>query len=323
MSETVKLPSIIPLKEIEDARKVIRGKVIRTPLIRFYPDEFEGEIYLKLENLQPISSFKLRGACNAMHSADKDLLKKGVYTASAGNMAQGVAWVARTMNIPCTAIVPDHAPQTKLDAIKRLGASYIKIPFVDWWQVLVTRKYDGMEGFFVHPVSDLKVIAGNGTIGLEILEDLPDVDTIIVPYGGGGLISGIASAVKTIKPGIRVIASEVETAAPLFPSLANGSPVKITYTPSFVDGMGSASILAEMWELVSGLVDASIVTSLEEIASAIRLLVERARIIAEGAGASSLSSALTGKGGKGKIVCVISGGNLDATRLVNILEGNY
>lgn len=328
MSTTEKLPSIVSLKEINEAQQRIRGKANRTPLLRFYPDNFQGEIYLKLENLQPIGSFKLRGACNAMNAADKNLLKEGVYTASAGNMAQGVAWMARAMNIPCTVIVPDHAPQTKLDAITRLGAKYIKLPFADWWQVIVTRKFvrkdssgEGIKGFFVHPVSDLKVIAGNGTIGMEILEDLPDVDAVIVPYGGGGLISGIASAVKTQKPGIKVFASEVETAAPLSASLAKGEPTKIEYIPSFVDGMGSAGLLPEMWELVSNLVDDSIVISLQQIANAIKLLAERSRVIAEGAGGSSLAAALTGKAGTGKIVCVISGGNIDAAKLSKILEG--
>jgi threonine dehydratase len=309
------------MQEINEARQRIKGKVNRTPLIRFYPDNFPGEIYLKPENLQPIGSFKIRGACNAMIAADKNLLKEGVYTASAGNMAQGVAWMAREMNLSCTVIVPDHAPQTKLDAITRLGAEYIKVPFNDWWQVLVTRKFEGMKGFFVHPVSDPRVIAGNASIGMEILEDLPAVDAVIVPYGGGGLISGIASAVKTLKPGTRVFASEVETAAPLSPSLAKGEPVKINYTASFVDGMGSGGILAEMWELVSNLVDDSIVLSLQQIADAIKLLAERNRLIAEGAGGSSVAAALTGKAGTGKIVCVISGGNIDAVRLGKILEG--
>lgn len=321
MNTTEKLPSIVSLQEINEAQQRIKGKVNRTPLLRFYHDTSPGEIYLKLENLQPIGSFKLRGACNAMNAVDKNLLKEGVYTASAGNMAQGVAWMARTMNIPCTVIVPDHAPQTKLDAITRLGATYIKKPFADWWQVLVTRKAEGMKGFFVHPVSDLKVIAGNATVGMEILEDLPDVDAVIVPYGGGGLISGIASAIKTKKPGTKIFASEVETAAPLSASLAKAEPVKIEYIPSFVDGMGSAGLLPEMWELVSTLVDDSIVLSLQQIADAIKLLAERSRVIAEGAGGSSLAAALTGKAGTGKIVCVISGGNIDAAKLTKILEG--
>jgi len=218
-------------------------------------------------------------------------------------------------------IVPDHAPQTKLDAITRLGAKFIKIPFNDWWQVLVTRKFEGMKGLFIHPVSDPAVIAGNGTVGLEILEDLPDVDTVIVPYGGGGLISGIAAAIKTIKPGVKIFASEVETAAPLAPSLAAGEPVKVTYTPSFVDGMGSAGLLTEMWPLVSKVVNGSIVLSLKQIADAIKLLIERTRVIAEGAGGSSFAAALTGKAGTGKIVCVISGGNIDAEKLIKILSG--
>jgi threonine dehydratase len=311
----------VSLQDISDAKQRIKGKVNRTPLIRFYGDDLPGEIYLKLENLQPIGSFKIRGAYNTMSVADRSLLKDGVYTASAGNMAQGVAWNARMMNIPCTVIVPDHAPQTKLDAITRLGAKFIKIPFNDWWQVLVTRKFDGMQGLFVHPVSDPAVIAGNGTIGLEILEDLPDVDTVIVPYGGGGLISGIATAIKTIKPGVKVFASEVETAAPLAPSLAAGEPVNVEYIPSFVDGMGSAGLLTEMWPLVSKLVDGSIVLSLKQIADAIKLLMERTRVIAEGAGGSSFAAALTGKAGKGKIVCVISGGNIDAEKLIKILSG--
>src|SRR5215204_4694513 len=199
----------VSLQDINDAQQRIRGKINRTPLIRFYADDLPGDVYLKLENLQPIGSFKLRGAYNAISTGDKSLLKNGVYTASAGNMAQGVAWNARVMNIPCTVIVPDHAPQTKLDAITRLGAKFIKIPFNDWWQVLVTRKFEGMKGLFIHPVSDPAVIAGNGTVGLEILEDLPDADTIIVPYGGGGLISGIAIAIEAIRPGVKIFASEV------------------------------------------------------------------------------------------------------------------
>ncbi len=311
----------VSLQDIKDAQQRIRGKVNRTPLIRFYNDDLPGEIYLKLENLQPIGSFKLRGAYNAISTADRSLLNDGVYTASAGNMAQGVAWNARMMNIPCTVIVPDHAPQTKLDAITRLGAKFIKIPFNDWWQVLVTRKFEGMKGLFIHPVSDPAVIAGNGTVGLEILEDLPDVDTVIVPYGGGGLISGIATAIKTIKPGVKVFASEVETAAPLAPSLAAGEPVKVLYTPSFVDGMGSAGLLTEMWPLVSKLANGSIVLSLKQIADAIKLLMERTRVIAEGAGGSSFAAALTGEAGTGKIVCVISGGNIDAEKLIKILSG--
>ena len=311
----------VSLQDIRDAQQRIAGKVSRTPLIRFYPDNFPGEIYLKLENLQPIGSFKMRGACNAMSLADKSLLKDGVYTASAGNMAQGVAWIAKMMNVACTAIVPDHAPQTKLDAITRLGAKFIKVPFDDWWQVIVTRNFEGMRGLFVHPVADPNVIAGNGTIGLEILDDLSDVDSVIVPYGGGGLISGIATAIKALTPKTRIFASEVETAAPLAPSLKAGRPVKVEYTPSFVDGMGSSGVLAEMWPLVSGLVNDSIVLSLKQIADAIKLLIERSRIIAEGAGGSSVAAALTGKAGNGKIVCVISGGNIDAEKLIQILSG--
>ncbi|MCH8331317.1 MAG: pyridoxal-phosphate dependent enzyme, partial [Bacteroidetes bacterium] len=253
----MQLPNPIPLEDIKLAQERLKGKVLRTPLIRFHHEDSSAEIYLKPENLQPIGSFKLRGACNAMALAPKELLSNGVYTASAGNMAQGVAWNARQLNLPCQVIVPEHAPQTKLDAIERLGASYIKLPFDEWWQVIIDHQYEGMKGLFIHPVSDPVVMAGNGTIGLEILEDLPDVDAVIVPYGGGGLGSGISSAIKAIKADTKIFASEVETASPFSASLNAGEPTSVDYTASFVDGIGAKGILSEMWPLVSSLLDDS------------------------------------------------------------------
>ena len=310
----------VSLDDIRAARDRIAAHIVRTPVVRLNVDN--TEIFLKLENLQPIGSFKLRGAGNAIATADPDQLAKGVYTASAGNMAQGVAWHARRLGIPCTVIVPDHAPETKLAAITRLGGKFIKVPFDEWWQVLVTRQYPGIEGVFVHPVSDHAVIAGNGTIGLEILEDVPDVDTILVPYGGGGLSCGIATAVRALKPGVMVYACEVETSAAFAAALRAGKPAKIDYTPSFVDGIGSGSVLAEMWPLAKSLLDGSLVMSLAEVAEAVRILVERNRVIAEGAGATPVAAALGGKAGDGagRIVCVVSGGNIDFDKLVRIFR---
>ncbi len=320
-------------EEIIRARERIAGAALRTPLVPLDLAGLTGDaarrgagrkparIFLKLENLQPIGSFKIRGSGNAMRLADPKTLGRGVYTASAGNMAQGVAWNARAMGIPCTAIVPDTAPATKLEAIQRLGASVVKVPFETWWRVLEEHHYPGMDGVFIHPVSDPAVIAGNGTIGLEILEDLPDADTILVPFGGGGLISGIAIAALAKRPGIKVLACEVETAAPLQASLREGSPQRIDHRPSFVDGIGGRSVLAEMWPMVRGLVEGSIVVSLEEVAAAIRLLAERNRVISEGAGAAPVAAALRGDTGGAKVVCVISGGNLDRGKLARILEG--
>ena len=238
----MEIPNPIPLEDIKAARERLKGKIFQTPLIRFYHEDTSAEIYLKPENLQPIGSFKLRGAGNAMALASAELLADGVYTASAGNMAQGVAWNAKELKIPCQVIVPDHAPQTKLDAIERLGASYIKLPFEEWWQVIIDHKYEGMKGLFIHPVSDPAVIAGNGTIGLEILDELPDVDAVIVPYGGGGLSSGIASAIKALKPDTKIYASEVATASPFSASLIAGEPTTVDYTVSFVDGIGSKGV---------------------------------------------------------------------------------
>jgi threonine dehydratase len=292
-------------------------------LVRLAADGVPGEIWLKLENLQPIGSFKIRGAGNAMRLASPDALARGVYTASAGNMAQGVAWNARRLGIPCTVIVPEHAPQTKLAAIERLGGRVVKVPFDRWWRVIEEHRYPGIEGLFVHPVSDPAVIAGNATIGLEILEDLPDADTVLVPFGGGGLSCGIASAVKALSPGARVFACEVETAAPFAASLAAGSPQTVAYTPSFVDGIGGKSMLPEMWPLASALLDGSLVTRLEEVAAAVRLLAERCRVIAEGAGAVSVAAALglARRAAAAKVVCVVSGGNIDPGVLAKILGG--
>ena len=311
----------VPLDDIQAARDLLRGIVNRTPLVRLNVDDAPGEIYLKLENLQPIGSFKLRGAATAMGLATPAQLARGVYTASAGNMAQGVAWSARRLGIPCTVVVPEHAPATKLAAIERLGGRIVKVPFDVWWQVIVDHQYAGVDGLFIHPVSDPAVMAGNGTIGLEILDDLPDVDTVVIPYGGGGLSCGIASALRVRKPAVTIFACEVETAAPLAASLAAGAPQSVNYVPSFIDGIGGKSVLAEMWPLAQQLLDGSLVMSVAEIAAAVRTLAERNRVIAEGAGATAVAAAIAGKAGSGKIVCIVSGGNIDVARFTSILAG--
>jgi len=315
---TIEAPT---LDEIRAARVRIAGSALRTPLVRLNVEDGGREIWLKLENLQPIGSFKLRGAGNAIGLLTKAALARGVYTASAGNMAQGLAWNARRLGIPCTVVVPDHAPQTKLAAIERLGATILRVPFDAWWKVIVEHRHPGVEGTFVHPVSDSAVMAGNGTIGLEILEDLPDVRAVLVPYGGGGLSCGIASAFRALAPAVKILACEVDTAAPLAASLAAGSPRDVDYVPSFVDGVGAKGVLEEMWPLASRLLDGSCVVSLAATAAAVKLLVERNRVVAEGAGATSVAAALAGYGGDGKIVCVISGGNIDASKLAIILSG--
>ncbi len=306
------------LSEIRDARVRISPFVYRTPLVQLHG---WPEIYLKLENLQPIGSFKLRGAGNAIEIAGMERLRHGVFTASAGNMAQGVAWNGKRLGVRCTSIVPEHAPETKIAAIRRLDCEIVRIPFEEWWDVLLTGQYEGLEGLFVHPVCDSAVMAGNGTIGLEILEDLPDVKTVLIPYGGGGLSCGIASAIRAVNPAVKIFACEVETAAPLTASLAAGEPSVIRYIPSFVDGIGGKSVLPEMWSLVRALLDGAVTVSLQEIADAIRLLAERNRVIAEGAGAVPVAAALRSSSDSGKTVCVISGGNIDALKLAKILSG--
>jgi threonine dehydratase len=314
----------VPIEEIRAARERIAGSALRTPLIRLEPSsaDFPGEIWLKLECLQPIGSFKIRGASNAMRLASPEQLKKGVVTASAGNMAQGVAWNARRMGVPCTVIVPEGAPATKLHAIERLGAKVLPVPRDRWWQAMVEHGHPDVPGFFVHPFADSAVMAGNGTIGLEILEDLPDADAVLVPWGGGGLSCGIASALLGGGSAAKVFACEVDTAAPLAPSLEAGHPVEATYTPSFVDGIGGRTVFEEMWPLASTLIAGSIVVSISAVAAAVRLLAKRARVVAEGAGATPVAAALSERAPEGKLVCVVSGGNIDAEALARILIGS-
>jgi threonine dehydratase len=313
-------PDDITVADVRAARDRLAGIVTRTPVIRLEVPGVDATIWLKLENLQPIGSFKLRGAANAMLLAGKEKLAAGAYTASAGNMAQGVAWSAREFGVPCRVVVPDHAPRTKLDAIERLGGEVIKVPFDRWWQTLVDHEYPGLPGLFVHPVSDPAVIAGNGTIGLEIVEDVPDVDTVLVPFGGGGLSCGIATAVRAVRPGVNVFACEVATAAPLSAALEAGAPRQVDYTRSFVDGIGARSVLAEMWPLARRLLDGALVVGVDQIAAAVRLLAERARVVAEGAGAAPLAAALAHRV-RGNVVCIVSGGNIDAAVLATILAG--
>jgi len=314
-------PPATTLAEARAAEERLAGGVLRTPLVPLSLEGAPARIWLKLELLQPIGSFKLRGAMNAMAQAPPEQLARGVWTASAGNMAQGVAWHARRLGVPCRVVAPDHAPQTKLEAVRRLGAEITCVPFAQWFEILATHTFPGMEGVFVHPVSDPRVMAGNATIALEVFADLPEVDALVVPFGGGGLSCGIAATLRELSPRVRVFASEVGTSAALAAALAAGRPERIEYRPSFVDGIGSPFVLDEMWPLAQRLLAGSLVVGLDAVASAIRLMVERHRVVAEGAGASALAAALTGKAGAGNVVCVISGGNLDTHRLTEILAG--
>ena len=289
--------------------------------MRLQAPESPAEIWLKLECLQPIGSFKLRGAANAIRSAAPGAIDRGVLTTSAGNMAQGVAWIAKEEGVPATIVAPEHAPQTKLDAIARLGGTVIKVPFERWWQAMEEGSYPGVDGFFVHPVLDDAVMAGNGTIGLELVEQLDDIETVLVPWGGGGLSTGIASALHALSPGTQVFACEPETGAPMAASIAAGEPVGVDYTASFVDGAGSKSLLAPMWERARPLLAGAFAMPLDETAAAVRTLAERTRVVAEGAGALAVAAALSGRAGTGRIVCIVSGGNIDSARLATILEG--
>jgi threonine dehydratase len=305
---------------IETARRRIAGHALRTPLVRLQADA-PAEIWLKLENLQPIGSFKIRGAANAMAQLDAGELGRGVLTASAGNMAQGVAWMARALGVSATIVAPDTAPRAKLDAIERLGGRVVLAPFERWWRCFEERAYPGVEGVFVHAFDDPAVLAGNATIALEVLEELPDAAAIVVPWGGGGLACGIAAGVRALGAACPVHAAEVETAAPLAAALGAGRVQVVDYRPSFVDGIGSKAVFPQMLELARSLLAGSLVTTLAEVADAIRLLAARNHVIAEGAGAVPVAAARAGGAGSGKVVCIVSGGNIDAAKLATILGG--
>jgi threonine dehydratase len=301
------------VESARQARERINGIVIRTPLVRLHCDAHapNSEVFLKLESLQPIGSFKLRGAANAMLQIPSDRAARGFLTASAGNMAQGVAYCARRLGVPATVITPDTAPETKLRAVERLGGRVIKVPFEQWWHTFETRTFPGVDATFIHAFDDPDVMAGNGTIGLELLEDLPDLDAVVIPWGGGGLACGIAAVVKALKPPVRVYAVESETGAPLTASRAAGHPVVVDYRPSFIDGIAGKTVFPGMFDLARRLIDDVFVVTLEEAVSAIRLVAERGRVIMEGASACAVAAAVSGRPGKGKVAAIVSGGNID------------
>ena len=307
----------VTLAQVEEARRNIAPVILRTPLVALNADA-PAAIFLKLENLQPIGSFKIRGASNVMARTPREKLARGVLTASAGNMAQGVAFCARRLGIPATIIAPDTAPATKLRAVERLGGRVILAPFAEWWRTFETRAYPGVDATFIHAFDDPDVMAGNGTIALELLEDLPGLDAVVIPWGGGGLSCGIAAVLRQLAPHVRIYAAEVETAAPLHASLAAGEPRTVDYQPSFVDGIGSKTVFPNMFQHARKLLDGSLVVSLEEAARAMKLVAERNRVIVEGASACAVAAALSGRAGTGRVAAIVSGGNIDLHKFAEL-----
>jgi threonine dehydratase len=317
-AEIVRLPD---RQEIEAARRRIAGIAARTPLV---PLDHGGDqpIYLKLELLQPVGSFKIRCGANAVLVMDPAIRSRGVVTASAGNFAQGVGFAARRLGISATAVVPDTAARSKLEALRSLGVDIETVPHAAWWRILEDPAGEGYVEGFVHPVADPAVLAGNATIGLELLEDLPELATVLVPYGGGGLATGIAAAIKPARPEARILGVETEAGIPLAAAFARGAPVVVPFEgTTFVTGMGSRQVLPRMWPLVRRLLSGAVCTTLAETAAAIRLLIERHHVVAEGAGAAPVAAALAGAAGPGPIVCIVSGGHLDSVHLSKILQG--
>jgi threonine dehydratase len=310
----------ITLDEIKEARVRIAGTVVRTPLVRLELGPDNPDIRLKLENLQPISAYKLRGAANAVALLSASERARGVWTISAGNAGQGVAYAARKTGVPCTVVAIETAPTAKIERMKALGAKLILVPFAVAWKALEDRTFPGAEGTFVHPFDDHNFIAGHGTMGLEIVEDVPDVAAVIAAIGGGGLITGVGSAVKALKPQVKVFGAEPETAAPAALSFATGTPqIFKDWKATFVDGAGGQSLFPRMWERMKPVVDGCIVVTLEETKRAMRMMAERIRVIAEGAGALPLAAALTGKAGRGPIVAIVSGGNIDLQKFSELI----
>jgi threonine dehydratase len=308
----------LSLERVNEAHRNIAPVALRTPLVRCGSDA-PVEMYLKLENLQPIGSFKIRGAANVTARTPRENLERGLLTASAGNMAQGVAYCARRLGVPATVVAPDTAPATKIRAAERLGARVILVPFAEWWRTFETRTYPGVDATFIHAFDDADVMAGNGTIALEILEDLAELDAVVIPWGGGGLACGIASVLRQKAPRVKIYAAEVDTGAPLSASLAAGEPRTVKHTPSFVDGISSRAVFPAMFAQARDLLDGSIVVTLDEAARAMKLVAERNRVIMEGASACAVAAALSGRAGNGKVVAIVSGGNIDLDKFARII----
>jgi threonine dehydratase len=310
----------ILLSDIEAARENVAGTVLRTPLVRLELGSGAPEIWLKLENLQPTNAYKIRGATNAVALLTDEERSRGVWTISAGNAGQGVAFAARAAGIPCSVVAIETAPQTKLDRMRALGATIVPVSYEQAWQAAEAHAFDGLGGTFIHPFDNHNFIAGHGTMGIEIVEQLPNVSTVVTAIGGGGLITGVGSAVKALRPGLNVIGAEPETAAPYAYSLAQGAASRFPdWQASFVDGAGGKSVTERMWERMQPIVDGTITVTLDQTSEAMRLIAEKTRTIAEGAGALSLAAALTGQAGDGPIVCVVSGGNIDLAKFSELV----
>jgi threonine dehydratase len=310
----------IQLSDIEAARKNVEGTVLRTPLVKLELGSDAPEIWLKLENLQPTNAYKIRGATNAVAKLSDEDRARGVWTISAGNAGQGVAYAARKAGISCSVVAIETAPQTKLERMRALGATIVPVSYEQAWKAAEAHAFDGLEGTFIHPFDNHDFIAGHGTMGLEIVEQLPELRTVITAIGGGGLITGVGSAVKTLRPEVKLFGAEPETAAPYAYSLARGEPGKFPdWQASFVDGAGGQSVTERMWQRMQPIVDGAITVTLDQTREAMRLIAEKTRTISEGAGGLALAAALTGKAGKGPIVCVVSGGNIDLTKFAELV----
>lgn len=310
----------IAIEDVEAARERIAGTVLRTPLVKLDLGADGPDIRLKLENLQPTNAYKIRGAANAVANLSPEERARGVWTISAGNAGQGVAYAARAAGIPCSVVTIETAPQTKLDRMRALGATIIPVPYERAWKAAEAHEFEGLEATFIHPFDNHDFIAGHGTMGLEILEDAPDVRTVIAAIGGGGLITGVGSAIKALRPNVRIVGAEPETASPYAYSLEAGAPSQFPgWQASFVDGAGGQSVTARMWERMQAVVDGTITVSLDQVRDAMRLTAEKARVISEGAGALALAAALTGEAGEGPIVCIVSGGNIDLAKFASLV----
>jgi threonine dehydratase len=323
MSAALEAIRPVTLAEIKEARARIQGTIVRTPLIRLELGKGYPDIRLKLENLQPINAYKLRGAANAVAMLSDSERKRGVWTISAGNAGQGVAYAARQAGVPCTVVAIETAPKAKIERMRALGAKLVLVPYEVAWQALDERAYKGVEGTFVHPFDDHNFIAGHATMGLEILEDAPDTAAVIAAIGGGGLVSGVGSALKALKPTVKVFGVEPETAAPFALSFAQGGPKIFTdWKASFVDGAGGQSLFPRMWQRMKPVVDGALVVTLEETRQAMRVLAEKSRVVSEGAGALSVAAALGGKAGAGPVVAIVSGGNIDLKTFCELIAAS-
>lgn len=310
------------LDDIRIAEERLKGIIVRTPLLQLDSPKETGDILIKPEVLQPTGSFKIRGVYNWVASLTPNECKKGFSTFSAGNTARSLGYVAQIYGVSCRSILPEYAPANKVEALRNLGVETLLVSFDEMIKWVFAEGWKRESYAFLHPWTEPKMIAGHGTIGLEIIEDLPDVQTVFVPVGGGALIAGVGGAIKELKPSVRIVGVQTRSYPSLQASFQAGKPVWIDPKPTICDGVAVPFVADQMYPLLRKIVDDVVTVPEEKVKAAIKQLMLKNKLIVEGAGALSIAAALEMPAEKqGKTICLVTGGSIGPEALSTIISG--